>query len=650
MTTAGQRNRATRWFDRVAAAILLVSVLDFGIYAVFRGHSPVGGIAATMGAAFALALCAFVLLIPPTTRAGAMTRRVARVMVVVALVGGAKLEYDRLPRKVALPDARHENLLTDDGLRSLTPDFQLKWALRVAAQSISAVGRVDSSVTVPPSWPYPPNVRLDALEGGDSVVLTAAGSGTRGCRFTLFLRYSQAAPLPGRHDPVLCGVASALTPQGALEVTVRRAALPFPKVVPSPPRPDDWPEYRRAADRDADEVPAARGSPFNWRAIVDGEVRATPSVTDNRVLVGTHGSGALHAFDVRNGRLLWMHYVPNWIHQDAVSDGHTVLVGFGDTQYSQYAWTPAGVSAFSLETGALLWSVFEGNAVMTAPVIWQQRAVYITSAGVLKMLDLATGAEVARLRLPGRAVMASPALSGDTLVASLDDAENVCALRLDPVAILWCTPLERGGMGGTSALTVVGGRVFASAAILQPSGPLGLSAERWHDLKYALGWIRATDWTFVGERVWALDLATGRVDWQSSIYPAVREPGGNISGTPVVDRGNVMTLLPVSGTMVALDASTGRESWVQHTGSSRGPAAYSDGHLFLTLASGELRMVASGTGKTECSMPTKAGFDRVGPARADSTLFFGSLGGVVYSMPESLFRNCDTPAVQALVR
>lgn len=651
MTNSGRWDSAMRWVDRGAALLLLLGVVDFGAYAVFRGHSPAGGIVPTVAVALALAACAVALFLPPRSGGASLFRRTMRVVVLAALIVGAKVEYGRMPRASVLPDARHENILTDSVLASLTPDFQLKWALRIMAHAISVGGATDSSVVIPAEWPYPKNIRVAVAATDDSVVLAAVGAqGTRTCRFTLYLNFSQGAPLPDRHDPVRCGEAGALTPPGARIVDVRRQPLAVSAVPASHPESEVWPEYRRAADRDADDAANLHSAAFTWRAIADGEVRATPSVADGKVLVGTHGAGVLHAFDLRTGRLLWKHYVPNWIHQDAVSDGHTVLVGFGDTQYSQYAWTPAGVSAFSLANGALLWSAFEGNAVMTSPVIWRQSAVYITSAGVLKVRDLQTGAETARLRLPGRAVMASPTLRGDTLVASLDDAESVCAIRIDPVAILWCTPLAQGGMGGTSAPTVAGGRVYASAAMSHPDGPLGLSAERWHDVKYALGWMRSTDWTFVGQRIWALDLATGHVDWQSPIYPAVRNPGGHISGTAVVDKGNAITLLPLTDTMVALDSTTGKERWAQNTGASRGPAAYSGGRLFLTLHGGELRVVNSETGKTECSVPTKTDFDRAGPAVADSSLLFGSLAGVVYSMPLSTMQGCDTQAVQALVR
>jgi outer membrane protein assembly factor BamB len=608
---------------------------------------------ATGATAAALALGAFVLLFPRPGRGGTLVSRAARVIVFATLVAGLKIEYDRWPRKTVVPNGLQENPLTDAWLRGLPPDFQLQWALRVAAQAISAHGSVDSVVDIPAEWPLPPNTRLVVSGRDDAIVLTALDSGeTRACRFMIFLRYSQAEPLPDRHDPIRCDRASASTQSDARSLAVRRVArfAAGNNSRAATALRDDWPEYRRAADRDGTELFSDGRLIPKWRAIVDGEVRATPSVTEGKVLIGTHGAGALHAFDLRTGRLLWMRYVPNWIHQDAVSDGRTVLVGFADTENSQYGWTPAGVSAFSLETGALLWSAFEGNAVMTSPVIWRERAVYITSAGILKIRNLQTGAETARLRLPGRTMMASPTLRGDTLVASLDNAEDVCAVRLDQLTILWCTPLPRGGMGGTSAPTVVGGRVYATAAILQPdNGPLGLSADSWHLVKYMLGWMRSSDWTFTAQRLWALDLATGNIVWQSPSYPAVRNPGGNISGTAIVDGANAVVVLPLAGKMVALDLESGKERWAHETGLSRGPVAYGGSQLWLTLRDGHLQSVNAETGITDCSISTRAGFDRDGPAVADSTLYFGSVGGVMYAMPISMLAGCQEPAVKALV-
>ncbi len=654
MTGSARWSNAIRWIDRGAAAALAIGLVDFGAYAAFRGHSPVGGMVATGATAAAIALGASVLIFPRPGRGGTLVSRAARVIVFAALVAGLKLEYDRWPRNTPVPDGRQENRLTDAWLRGLPPDFQLQWALRIAAQAISAHGSVDSVVEIPAEWPLPPNTRLAVSGRDDAIVLTAVDSGgTRACRFMIFLRYSQAEPLPDRHDPIRCDRTSASTPSDARSLAVRRVArlAAGDSSRAAPALRDDWPEYRRAADHDGTELSSGGRMTPKWRAIVDGEVRATPSVTDGRVLIGTHGAGALHAFDLRSGHLLWMRYVPNWIHQDAVSDGHTVLVGFADTENSQYGWTPAGVSAFSLATGALLWSAFEGNAVMTSPVIWRERAVYITSAGILKIRNLQTGVEIARLRLPGRTMMASPTLRGDTLVASLDDAEDVCAVRLDHLTILWCTPLPRGGMAGTSAPTVVGGRVYASAAILRPDdGPFGLSGEGWHRLKYILGWVRASDWTFAAQRLWALDLATGKIVWQSPSYPAVRNPGGNISGTAIVDGGNALAVLPLAGKMVALDLNSGEERWAHETGQSRGPIAYSGSQLWLTLRDGHLQSVNATTGATGCSISTNAGFDRDGPAIADSTLYFGSVGGVMYAMPISMLAGCEEPAVKALVR
>jgi outer membrane protein assembly factor BamB len=125
-----------------------------------------------------------------------------------------------------------------------------------------------------------------------------------------------------------------------------------------------------------------------------------------------------------------------------------------------------------------------------------------------------------------------------------------------------------------------------------------------------LGWMRSSDWTFAGQRLWALDLATGNVVWQSSSYPAVRDPGGHISGTAIVDGANAVVVLPLAGKMVALDLKTG---------------------------------------VTRCSISTNASFDRDGPTVADSALYFGSVGGVMYAMPISMLAGCEAPAVMALV-
>ena len=81
-----------RWIDRAAAAILAIGLVDFGAYAAFRGHSPVGGMVATSATAAALALGAFVLLFPRPGRGGTLVSRAARVIVFARLVAGLNID------------------------------------------------------------------------------------------------------------------------------------------------------------------------------------------------------------------------------------------------------------------------------------------------------------------------------------------------------------------------------------------------------------------------------------------------------------------------------------------------------------------------------------------------------------------------------
>jgi outer membrane protein assembly factor BamB len=647
-----QPSRPTRLvLDGVAIGAVILAMLEIGVVAFVKGgRSSLGGPVVTLVAGLGLLVVLVGLLLGLTGRFGGAARMASRVMAYAGIVAATKLFADRWPPSVP-PRPTAEVSVADSALQQLTVDQQLRWAVRVAGHAVSVAGRADSVLDVPRSWPLPPNVDIAVLDLIDSTVVSASkrGDAGRSCHFTLYRSPSPAAPRTGRHDPLRCGTSGPRS--DSRRTTIRRTD--WPAQVQSGKRPSGvagWAQYRNDAARSGVTSAGVRGA-GSWQVAVDGELRSTASVIGDRVLVGTHGPGALHVFEARSGRPVWMQYEPNWIHQDAVSDGQLVVVGFGDNTGSLYGESPGGVSAFALENGALQWSVFEGSSVMTSPVLWRGRAAYVTSTGTLVVRDLASGAETGRLLLPGRAPMAPPALIGDTLIASLD-AEYVCAIRLETLDRLWCTRLPGAGMLGHSSPTVLGNRVYVSGGIFQDREILGISRWNWRRIRTTFGWIgpNAPGFEYDGQRIWALELATGKVAWASSLYPSRFGPAGHVSGTAIGESGAAVVVLPLAGKMVALDPQSGRELWAQDIGPTRGPAAHTADRLILSLRSGELRVVRASTGAIECSIPTATTFDRAGPAIADSTVFFGSVDGVFVAVPLVMLTSCKVDELRALLR
>lgn len=117
------------------------------------------------------------------------------------------------------------------------------------------------------------------------------------------------------------------------------------------------------------------------RGTVDGPLRSSAIAVGDMVLIGSHGTGTLTAIDAPTGATRWVARVPNWIHQDPVTDGAIVVVSFGDNDASFQGRAPSGVAAFVLATGERLWTRFDESSVMTSAVMPDSTIVYATAIG-----------------------------------------------------------------------------------------------------------------------------------------------------------------------------------------------------------------------------------------------------------------------------
>ncbi len=643
----------TGLLDRAAQIFVALAVIELGMLLWLRGFRTPLGVPLTIVGALGFVAGAGIAALALNGRFGPALRLVTRVLVLGAALLTVKLIADRWPSARRRP-ARMVYPTSDSVAQALPVELRLRWAVRVAAHSVSTGGRTDSTLRIPLEWPYPPTVGIRIHESADSIALVAVDPpALTACRFTLFRLIPDKAALTTRGEPVQCSEnandstahtlrvvrIAGLTPDSA---TLEKTVVPTTRVAVVP-----WTQYRGDAARSGVAAPGTPGS-AGWRLQLDGEVRATASLAGDRLFLGTHGPGALHVVDSRTGQLSWMRYLPNWVHQDAVSDGRTVVIGFGDNTTSLVGDAPSGVAAFDVATGALRWSTFEGNSVMASAVLWGDRAVSVTSAGLLRVRDVLTGAESARLAMRGRVTMAPPMLVGDTLIATLDTS-RVCAVTLTTVTERWCTDLPGHGMLGHSAAAVIGGRVYLTAAVFNPRRPKKPWYVNWERLKNALGWYFGAE-EYSAQRIYALDVATGRIIWESKSYPSQFPPAGHSSGTPVAEDGVGIVVLPLAGVTVGFDLATGAERWTQDTGPVRGPPAHIDGRVFLTLRSGELRVVRATTGAIECSIRTTTSFDRIGPVIAGGTLYLASTNGVLVALPVETLRRCSADEVRAIVR
>jgi outer membrane protein assembly factor BamB len=403
-----------------------------------------------------------------------------------------------------------------------------------------------------------------------------------------------------------------------------------------------WRQYRRDARHDGVLV-AARTANVTWHNRVSGELRSTPSVADGVVMVGSHGTGTLAAFDATTGQKMWSHRLPNWIHQDAVSDGEFVVVGFGDNHASFTGRLPAGVAAYSLHTGVRAWTVFDESSIMTSPVIVGPAVVYASASGRLRRRDLATGALLAERQLPGGVIMAPPALVGDTLVVALDPA-TVCAVHVHTFATLWCRAFPKAFMMGHYALTVNRGVVYAaSSQVLQAltlREVLQMPVDRWPRVVEALVSPR---FFAAGQRLHAMRLHDGSLQWESSMRVTSRDVGGHPAGTAVVDGRYGAIMYPAQDSLVGFDAVSGAIRWTLGGRGTRGPLLLHDGLVIHAGRDGGIESRDIATGALRCRVQLPVGFDRAGPTIAGDVLYVADVEGGVHAMPAALVTRCTTP-------
>lgn len=602
------------------------------------------------------AVCAALLLILLVGRA--LPRPVRFVTRGVVAVASAFLVAMSVGRAMQKPDwwwPPIVNRTPYERMATLTPVQSAEWAARVAMHRVSEL-KTDEAFTVPASWPFPDSVALVVERGArDSArVWARANDGTVRCaerpqiamnhlprrgedpstEFTPCAgRVAPAADrfvLPARGAEVSAGVAASM-----------EAAAPDGDTIAD--SLESWSQYRHDAEHDGVLTAAEHAGRFTWHGKVSGEVRSTPSVAAGVLIVGSHGAGTLAAFDAHTGEKLWSHRLPNWIHQDAVSNGEFVVVGFGDNHASFTGRLPAGVAAYSLHTGVRAWTVFDESSIMTSPVIVDSTIVYASASGRLRRRDLATGALLDERRLPGGVIMAPPALVGDTLVVALDVA-TVCAVHVRTFGTLWCREFPKAFMMGHYALTVSGGVVYAaSSQVLQAltlREVLQTPADRW---PYVVEALVSPRFFAAGQRLYALSLHDGTVRWQSGIRVATRDVGGHPAGTAVVSGRYGAIMYPAQDSLVGFDVVSGAVRWTLSGRGTRGPLLLHDGLVIHAGRDGGIESRDIATGALRCRVKLGVGFDRAGPTIAGDALYVADVEGGVHAIPAALVTRCGSP-------
>jgi len=386
------------------------------------------------------------------------------------------------------------------------------------------------------------------------------------------------------------------------------------------------------------------------------KARATPAVTEDKLVIGTQGpfggGGLVLAFDKFTGDLLWATQADDHpaavITQSATVFDGRVYVGVSSLEEGLAAFIPGydccsfrgSMLAIDLDTGAILWKTF------TAPEGYSGNAVWGSSPAIdtkRNQLYIATGNNYS---VPDDVLACVAAAGNDpnAMAACLspnDHFDSILALDLTTGAIKWATralPYDAFTAGcipffsdGTNCPEPAGPDFdFGQAPALFTVKPDGKGKPR--------------DLVGAGQKsgqYWALNPDTGSVVWESQAGPG--GIAGGLQWGSAVDGQRVYTAnansdsdpwtLPggtttTDGVWSGLDAETGAILWQTvppHGGSTSGPVTTANSVVFGCSLdpSGYMYALNAATGAVLWEYAS-GGSCLSGAAISDGMIFWGS--------------------------
>ncbi len=525
-------------------------------------------------------------------------------------------------------------------LDQIEPAERAHWGAMVMAHRIADGGRLASVPTLPDGWPFPDDavVAVDSSPLAVTVWVKADGDAVDCIDLP-----TGPAPLPAA---ARCKQRMAVAGGLPFIRPVREAEQGVPDV-PAGDVGGTWLQYRNGPSRPGVAGPG-EDAPAGWRAVTEGPIRASASVVAGTVLIGGQGTGALTALSLGDGHLLWRTRLPNWIHQDPVSDGRVVVTTFGDNGPAFLGRAPAGIAAYALATGRHLWTRFDESSVMTSAVLLDSFVVYVSGAGILRQRSLRTGELLRADTLPGGAVMGPAALVGDTVVIGLDP-DAVCAVNGRTLERYWCRRFAHLRAFGSSAVAVHDGQVILTAQVELFALTLG-------DVRHTSPWMLRrllvnvfqpwADASIAGQVTMALRLADGQVAWQGPTFGFRELAPGHISGTAAIRDSVGVVVLPMADTLVGFDPASGGVRWTSAGLRGRGPPLLIEGRAIIAGRNGTIEIRDASSGALQCAISRETGFDRMGPTLAGGLVVFLDRDGMVEAMPVRELLDCTAPGAR----
>lgn len=441
----------------------------------------------------------------------------------------------------------------------------------------------------------------------------------------------------------------------ACQLTATVGVLPAAGQLAKHATPAEWVQLRGGIDN-AGVIPGTLE--VSWRFKAPYTVRAI-SVANGHVVLGTevHGaddehrvrppggdSGWVGALRVADGKLQWSRRLWSWVHSDAVIDGKRVFVTHG--QLPEHL--AGGLTAFDLRTGDSLWSVVTSGGVMPAAAIDARSATvsFVGADGCLQTLRAASGQPVRFWCIGGSVLMSSPRVddNGDLVVGGGVLTHNrVVALNVRSGVEHWRSDLSAYHAMSDIPVAMTKDIIYTVGSLNEPytavwkALPTAEALSLMREAQKAVGFGKRDEWF---ERQWliALDRRTGKQLWSRALGFGLML-SRNHSGSPVLAGSMVFVSSPVSRTLWAFDAVTGRIRWKRDLGAMhRGSPTPVDSLLLLGDGAGVLSFIDQANGQLVGQCKAPAGFTVTQPMLVGKTLFAATKDGWVYAEPYAKVR------------
>jgi len=273
-----------------------------------------------------------------------------------------------------------------------------------------------------------------------------------------------------------------------------------------------------------------------WKFSGGAPISASPCVVNNALYVGDE-SGKFFALNSATGKVLWSHHTGDKIMSSATSATGVVLVGSYDNN----------LYCFQAGTGKVKWMFKADAQVHCAPCVADGKVIIAGCDGLVRMINLTNGRQVAAATLQNTNFAASPAYAeGCVFVGSLTG--EYLAIRTKDGQIQW-------RINGAESY----GDCYAGAAL---AGDAVIFATR-------------------GKKLLCVTRDTGRVVWE---YTA----RSSIDSSPVL-AGMVIFVGSDDGLLLGVRLDNGKVAWHFNAGAAlKASPAIAQGKLVIGTSDGAI--------------------------------------------------------------